>query len=113
MSTPHPDSFLDAPDSGVAADCRHCDAVCCRLTVVVQPEDRIPGHLLEERDGLTVMARDEEGWCVALDGARMCCSIYEGRPEVCRRFAMDGPYCRAIRADYSERRARGIELILH
>ena len=39
-----------------------------------------------------IMARDEEGWCVALAGARMCCSIYEGRPEVCRRFAMDGPY---------------------
>ena len=93
--------------------CSRCDAVCCRLTVVVMPEDRVPGHLLEDRDGLTVMARDEEGWCVALDGARMCCSIYETRPAVCRRFSMDGPYCRSVRAEYAERRAIGIELVMY
>ena len=95
------------------AHCSRCDAVCCRLTVVVMPEDKIPGHLLEERDGLTVMARDEEGWCVALDGARMCCSIYATRPAVCRWFSMDGPYCRSVRADYSARRTLGIELIMY
>jgi Fe-S-cluster containining protein len=81
--------------------------------VVVAPEDRIPAHLLEERDGLTVMARDEEGWCVALDGARMCCSIYNSRPDVCRRFVMDGPYCRSVRDEYSARRAIGIELVMY
>ena len=27
--------------------CARCDAVCCRLTVVLQPEDDIPEHLLE------------------------------------------------------------------
>ena len=93
--------------------CSRCDAVCCRLTVVVMPEDGIPAHLLETTDGLTVMARDEEGWCVALDSARMCCSIYEGRPAVCRRFVMGGPYCRTVRAAYSARRARGIPLVLY
>ena len=58
------------------------------------------------------MARDEEGWCVALDSARMCCSIYESRPEICRRFVMDGPYCRDVRAEYAERTARGIPMTL-
>jgi len=95
------------------AHCSRCDAVCCRLTVVVMPEDKIPSHLTEEREGLTVMARDEEGWCIALDGARMCCSIYDSRPAVCRRFAMDGPYCRSIREDYAQRRAIGIELVMY
>ena len=95
------------------AHCSRCDAVCCRLTVVVAPEDDVPARFLEERDGLTIMARDEEGWCVALDGARMCCSIYETRPTVCRRFVMDGPYCRSVRADYSARRAIGIELVMY
>jgi Fe-S-cluster containining protein len=95
------------------AHCSRCDAVCCRLVVVVLPEDGVPQHLTTERDGLTVMDRDEEGWCVALDGARMCCSIYESRPATCRRFAMDGPYCRSVRADYADRRARGIELVLY
>ena len=58
------------------ADCARCDAVCCRLTVVVQPEDRIPPHLTTELPGgLRTMAKDEDGWCVALDGARMNCGI--------------------------------------
>ena len=35
------------PPMPVAADvplCARCDAVCCRLTVVLQPEDRIPAR---------------------------------------------------------------------
>jgi len=83
------------------AQCGACDAVCCRLTVVVQPEDRIADHLTTEPRGLRVMARDPEGWCVAMDAARMCCSIYEARPDVCRRFRMGGSYCQAVREDYA------------
>jgi len=94
--------------------CSACDAVCCRLTVVVFPDDDVPAHLTARTDGgLLVMARDEEGWCVAVDGARMQCSIYDRRPAVCRKFAMGGPYCREVRADYSDRRARGIPLVLY
>lgn len=96
------------------ADCDRCDAVCCRLTVVLQPGDAVPERFTDVTDaGLPVMARDEEGWCVAIDSARMCCSIYESRPDVCRRFVMDGPYCRDIRADYIERGRRGIPLAMY
>lgn len=56
------------------------------------------------------MARDDEGWCVALDAASMSCSIYEMRPDVCRRFAMAGPYCHATRDVYYEQRRQGIPL---
>jgi Fe-S-cluster containining protein len=116
METPNPDAVPSSSEGSVASacdqpHCSRCDAVCCRLTVVVMPEDRVPSHLLDTRNGLTVMAHDEEGWCVALDSARMCCSIYESRPEVCRRFVMGGPYCRSVREEYSERRALGIELV--
>jgi Fe-S-cluster containining protein len=94
-----------------AAHCTKCDAVCCRLTVVLQPEDNVPPHLTAHlASGLRVMAHDEEGWCVAMDGARMNCGIYESRPAVCRRFVMDGPYCRAVRADYAEQRASELQL---
>lgn len=82
------------------AHCSRCDAVCCRLTVVVQPEDGIAEHLTARRGGLRVMAHDADGWCVALDSARMCCSIYDARPAVCRRFEMNGPHCQAVREDY-------------
>jgi Fe-S-cluster containining protein len=91
--------------------CSRCDAVCCRLTVVLQPEDQIPSHLTTRTPaGLHVMARDEEGWCVALDGARMNCGIYQTRPDVCRRFDMSGPYCRAERTDDLDMRKKGIPL---
>lgn len=105
---------MNACVADLPARCDACDAVCCRLTVVLSEADRIPGHLATwTPEGLHVMARDEEGWCVALDGARMSCSIYDSRPEVCRRFAMDGPYCREVRADYADRRARGIPLVMY
>lgn len=95
-------------------DCDRCDAVCCRLTVILQPEDRIPErYTTRTTEGLHVMARDAEGWCVAIDGARMQCGIYESRPQVCRRFVMAGPYCREVQADYRDRNLRGIPLELY
>ena len=114
MAILHPATPPDRDDASPGEPhCSRCDAVCCRLTVLVMPEDDIPSHLLDTRNGLSVMARDEEGWCVALDSARMCCSIYETRPDVCRRFAMGGPYCRSVREDYFSRRAIGIELVAY
>lgn len=102
-----------APDrwrlSGVAVNaqaretgvhCSRCDALCCRLTVVLFEEDAIPAHLTERNaQGVTVMARDADGWCVALNNARMNCGIYETRPTICRKFAMAGPYCRDVRIE--------------
>ncbi len=104
---------MSVPDTEGAIACSSCDAVCCRLTVVLMPDDRVPEHLTERtQEGLHVMARDEEGWCVAVDGARMCCSIYESRPAICRKFAMGGPYCRDIRAEYTDHYPREIALTL-
>ena len=85
--------------------CSRCDALCCRLTVTVFPEDDVPAYLTSrDARGVLIMARDAEGWCVALDGAKMNCGIYETRPAICRKFAMAGPYCLDIRAE-----ARGAE----
>lgn len=102
-----------APPAASPAHCAQCDAVCCRLTVVLQPEENLPAHLTTYLpSGLRVMARDEEGWCVALDGARMNCGIYHSRPDVCRRFVMDGPYCHAVREEHAQQRERGIPFTL-
>ena len=102
------DEFVDP-----SVSCDHCDAVCCRLTVVVMPEDNIPRHLVErDPKGLNVMARGEDGWCVAMDRTQMCCSIYEQRPEICRKFAMGSAYCREERQNYREQQLKGIPLVL-
>ncbi|MCK9489503.1 MAG: YkgJ family cysteine cluster protein [Xanthomonadales bacterium] len=87
--------------AGPPIHCSTCDAVCCRQLVILQPGDRIPAHLTQWLNGQQVMARDEEGWCQAVDGARMCCSIYSTRPRVCRQFAMAGSDCRQLRQAYA------------
>ncbi|QIL20822.1 YkgJ family cysteine cluster protein [Thermomonas sp. HDW16] len=100
--------------AGDKPSCDRCDAVCCRLTVVLMAEDDVPPRFtMLNQHGVEVMARDEDGWCVAIDQGRMCCSIYEQRPTICRKFAMGGPYCREVRADYADRNARGIPLTLY
>ncbi|WP_045736711.1 YkgJ family cysteine cluster protein [Xanthomonas sp. MUS 060] len=100
--------------SETSISCERCDAICCRLTVLLMPDDQIPQHLTEyTRDGLLAMARDEEGWCVAVDSKRMCCSIYAQRPTVCRKFTMAGPYCRDIRRIHNDQLRRGIPLTMY
>lgn len=105
------ETHIEGIDPSVSCD--SCDAVCCRLTVILMPDDRVPRHLTTRTPhGLEVMARDEEGWCVAVDQDRMCCSIYEQRPAVCRQFAMGSEYCRDERRIYREDMQRAIPLAL-
>ena len=81
--------------------CSRCDAVCCRLTVMVLPEDRVPRALVALDDyGSEVMGRSEDGWCIALDHQRMRCTIYDLRPSACRDFAMGDASCRDERKAY-------------
>lgn len=108
------DAGPDFEGVDTSVSCDACEAVCCRLTVVLMPEDRIAPHLTTRTEhGLDVMARDEDGWCVAVDALHMCCSIYDTRPAICRKFAMGGPYCRDIRATHRDQRARGIPLTMY
>jgi Fe-S-cluster containining protein len=89
-----------------AISCEKCEAVCCRLLVLVMADDPTPrGYVAIDEYGLEVMARSEEGWCIALDHQRMCCSIYEVRPQACRSFVMGAGDCRGERAEYAGRYA--------
>jgi Fe-S-cluster containining protein len=108
---------VPAPAPAVAAapkvHCSNCDAVCCRLLVVLLPGDDVPARFMDVSDaGLDVMKRGEDGWCVALESATHRCSIYETRPQICRKFHMGGPYCREVRNDYYDAHPRGIPLVL-
>jgi uncharacterized protein len=108
---------IESSDDDLRVDptvsCSRCDAVCCRLTVVVMPEDDVPEHLVDRTSqGLNVMARGEDGWCVAVDPLHMCCTIYDQRPGICRKFAMGSAYCRDEREKYSNGDAKVIPLSL-
>src|SRR3546814_4834310 len=84
----HDGMYIEGIDPTVS--CGNCDAVCCRLTVVLMHEDRVPRHLTTRTaHGLEVMSRDAVGWCVAVDQNRMSCLILGQRPAAVRKFALD------------------------
>lgn len=86
--------------------CGECEAVCCRLTVVLMPEDRVPGWLVREDErGLRTLAKSDDGWCIAVDRDDFRCGIYADRPTICRKFAMGSPSCRHEREQWSAQRA--------
>lgn len=95
--------------------CDGCWAGCCTLPVEVSAADLIRLELITEDEAagsLKKVARrlEREGWvqqfhaktglfvlqqkhgrdCVFLDADRLC-TVYERRPEVCRRFPKIGP----------------------
>lgn len=111
-----PASLESSPDDlrvDPTVSCSRCDAVCCRLTVVVMPEDDVPEHLVDRSSqGLSVMARGEDGWCVAVDPLHMRCTIYDQRPGICRKFAMGSAYCRDEREKYRNGDSKIIPLSL-
>ncbi|HEY0178343.1 MAG TPA: YkgJ family cysteine cluster protein [Dokdonella sp.] len=87
------DPYAESVDPRVSCDT--CEAVCCRLTVYLMPGDDVPPWLVGwDEHGLEQMAKEDDGWCVALDRNTMRCTIYANRPAVCRSFATGGPYCR-------------------
>lgn len=95
------DSESDAERIDPTIHCGECEAVCCRLPVLLLPGDRVP---LWARDhdvyGLEIVAKADDGWCVALDRQTMRCTIYESRPQICAGFAMGGWGCRDERATW-------------
>ncbi|WP_395683655.1 YkgJ family cysteine cluster protein [Dokdonella sp.] len=87
-----------------SVSCSNCAAVCCRLTVVLMPDDHVPAELIERGvQGVDMLKRGEDGWCVAVDRKHMRCTIYEQRPAACRRFVMGGDYCCAVREAHDRR----------
>ncbi|MEO7013598.1 MAG: YkgJ family cysteine cluster protein [Dokdonella sp.] len=102
----HPDDSKIDP----SVSCSDCEAVCCRLTVVIDKADQIPEHLVAHAEnGMVTMARGADGWCIALDRVTMSCGIYAQRPGVCRRFTMGGGYCRLEREKFAN---SGLSLVV-
>jgi hypothetical protein len=59
-----------------SVSCSACEAVCCRLTVVLMPGDHVPAGMVERGEhGVDVLKRGEDGWCVAGDRGPNSCGI--------------------------------------
>ena len=93
--------------------CETCLACCCRLEVHLARADRVPGFMVEDNaHGATVMARLDDGWCIALDRGSLRCTIYALRPLVCRDYATGGDDCLVERAASGLMPSRPIPLVL-
>ena len=89
----------------VCSLCDNCHAACCRhVTIKV-------GAMTEDEARWANMRGTVNGdmWrlpvkCEQLGGDDRC-MIYETRPDVCRKYAVDGPMCKAARAAMERERA--------
>lgn len=94
---------IEVVDEVIDADvrCARCEAVCCRLPVLLMPGDAVPIWATDvDEYGLQHMAQRDDGWCTALDRDTMRCTIYARRPQVCRDFAMGGAGCLIERSEW-------------
>ena len=74
--------------------CDSCEACCCRLEVLLLTDTGVPEHYIKiDQWGGTTMARQDDGWCAALNRNTLMCMIYEKRPLVCREFKMGSADC--------------------
>jgi uncharacterized protein len=70
---------------------------------MLMSEDDVPPRLTEQdRWGGTVMKRSHDGWCAALARDTMLCTIYEGRPTICRDYEVGGTDCIVQRSGLSK-----------
>lgn len=92
---------MSTPIADTTIHCKRCQACCCRLPVMVLPDDAPPTRFIERDEyGAEIMGKGDDGWCLALDRDSMGCTIYTQRPWVCREFAMGSEDCADVREDW-------------
>jgi len=88
------------PNIDPAVSCSKCEAICCRLEVLLLADTGVPERFVEfDEWGGGRMHRLDDGWCAALDRNTLKCTIYDLRPFICRELDMGGDECLSIRED--------------
>lgn len=78
-----------------------CRAACCRLNVLLSPQDLAEGIIAWDARHPFFNARDQDGYCVHLVRGGCSCSRYAQRPGACRVF--DCRHDRRIWLDFEQR----------
>ena len=98
-----PDKYSCTP--APAIDCENrvalCKAACCRLNVVLSPQDVQEGVVSWDSERPFLNAQDSKGYCVHLEGPACRCSVYAYRPAACRVY--DCRYDPRIWIDFENR----------
>jgi len=89
-----------APDD--IPPCAGC-GLCCHLVVELIPgvDDDVPEDFVVEHEGVRCMEQRGDGACLALDTTTRLCTIYERRPDTCRRLKRAESLCRMALARYA------------
>jgi Fe-S-cluster containining protein len=85
-----PDVHGEPADSFPMVNCEErlhiCKAICCKLKFALEP-DEIEGGIVKWDLGIPYQIRQrKDGYCTHIDTKKTCCSIYDDRPKVCRKF---------------------------
>jgi Putative zinc- or iron-chelating domain len=98
-----PDKYSCAPAPAIDCDNRValCKAACCRLNVVLSPQDIQEGVVAWDSERPFLNAQDSSGYCVHLEGPACRCSVYAQRPVACRVY--DCRYDPRIWIDFEKR----------
>lgn len=67
-----------------------CRAVCCRLRFALTAEEIETGRMKWELGNPYYNRHHSHGYCHQIDPDRKCCTIYDRRPSVCRKYSCVG-----------------------
>lgn len=83
-----PDKYAVEPAEPI--DCENrvalCKAACCRLSVLLAPQDLAEGIVRWDSRRRYFNAQEPDGYCVHLERPGCRCAVYEARPAACRIY---------------------------
>ena len=64
-----------------------CKAVCCKMNFALSVEEIESGKIKWDLGQPYFLRHNSDGYCTHMDLEKMCCSIYEDRPRICRSYS--------------------------
>ncbi len=85
---------VDKPDEDVtpvAVNCNErihiCKAVCCKLDFALSAEEIENGKVKWDLGKPYFIRHEKNGYCSHMDLGKKCCSVYNDRPSVCKKYS--------------------------
>jgi Fe-S-cluster containining protein len=67
-----------------------CKAVCCKLSFALSAPEVESGVIKWDLGEPYYIRHEPGGYCTHLDAGKKCCTIYENRPSVCKKYSCAG-----------------------
>lgn len=64
-----------------------CQAICCQLNFALTAKEIESGKLKWELGTPYYIRHEKNGFCSHLDTDKRCCSVYEDRPGICKKYS--------------------------